>query len=185
MSETTLILVALALAMDAFAVSVSSGIAIRRMHIRHAMRIAGFFGTFQAAMPVLGWWSGHSARRIIGRVDHWVAFGLLTLIGVKMILEALRPIEERRIANPLNVYVLFTLAFATSIDAFAVGVALAALSFPIVHPALVIGAITFVTSFGGAYIGDYFGHLFERKLEVVGGLLLIGIGVRILLGHLL
>ncbi|MHC4885468.1 MAG: manganese efflux pump MntP [Planctomycetota bacterium] len=178
------ILIALGLAMDAFAVSVASGVSIHRMQIRHAMLIAGFFGFFQALMPSLGWLLGRFGADSVEAFDHWIAFALLTGIGGKMIYEAtfqLDEAEEER--NPLNLYVLFALAIATSIDAFAVGITISFLHHPIVTPVIVIGLITFVTSLAGVYIGDHFGHFCEKKLEVAGGIILILIGTKILVEH--
>jgi len=185
MSEITLFLIALGLAMDAFAVSVASGVVIRRLRVRHALLLASFFGGFQAAMPVLGWFLGRSARGFVEEVDHWLAFGLLLFVGGKMIYEARFLDEERPPRDPLNLSVLLLLAVATSLDAFAVGLSLSMLGVPIAHPALVIGAVAFAMSFAGVYIGDAVGHFFERRLEVAGGAILIGIGVKILLDHLL
>ena len=184
MSPLTLILISLGLAADAFAVSVSSGISIKKMHIRHAMLIATFFGVFQAVMPLIGWLAGHSARTYVQTFDHWIAFGLLAFIGGKMIHESFKPDNNEESRDPLNVYILFTLAIATSMDALAVGLTLSFLEVSILFPVIVIGLVTFVTSFAGTYIGDMFGHLFEKKIEAVGGLILIGIGVKILAQHL-
>ena len=184
MSHLTLVLLAFGLAADAFAVSISSGITIHKMRIRHAMLIASFFGVFQAAMPLIGWMAGHAARSFVVSWDHWIAFGLLVLVGGKMIREALKAEGKKETFDPLNVYVLFVLAIATSIDALAVGVTLSFQEITIVRPILVIGAITFATSFAGTYIGDIVGHLFENKLKIVAGLVLIGIGAKILLEHL-
>lgn len=170
--------------MDAFAVSVVSGTLIHKMHVRHALIIAAFFGSFQAVMPLAGWVLGRSAAGRLDAWSPWVAFGLLVFVGVKMIVETLWAKDERVERDPLNVYVLFVLALATSIDAFAVGLSLALLDVAILAPILIIGTTTFAFSFAGAYIGDACGHVFEKKVEVVGGLIIIGIGLRILLAHL-
>jgi putative Mn2+ efflux pump MntP len=183
MSFLSIILIALALAMDAFAVSISSGIAIKRMHVRHAFLIASFFGVFQGLMPFLGWHAGQGVKRFITGWDHWVAFGLLAVVGTKMIYDAVRPKEEERQFDPLNIYVLFVLAIATSIDALAVGFTLSFVDVGIVLPVLVIGAVTFVMSFIGTYTGKVFGHLLESKVEMAAGVLLIGIGLKILIQH--
>lgn len=183
MSWLNIVIMAFGLALDAFAVSVGSGIAIRQMRLRHAMLIASFFGVFQAIMPILGWTCGFFTRDVLADYDHFIAFGLLAFIGVKMIIEAFRQGEEK-IFNPLDIYVLFTLAVATSIDAFAVGITLSLVHIHIMTPALIIGSITFVLSLAGVYIGDYFGHLFENRLEIAGGLILLGIGTKILIQHL-
>ncbi len=171
--------------MDAFAVSVSSGVVIKKMRVRHAMKIAAFFGGFQALMPFIGWQIGRFASEYVKCCDHWIAFILLCFIGGKMIYEAKWCKKEEEKADPLNLHILILLAIATSIDALAVGVTFSFLGISIVTPIILIGLITFVMSFAGAYIGDYFGHLFEDKLEILGGLILIAIGTKILIQHLM
>ena len=180
----TILAIAVGLSIDAFAVAVASGIAIKRMHLRHAMLLASFFGGFQALMPVLGWLLGHWAFAFVSAFAHWIAFGLLAFVGGKMICEARKLPKEEAVDNPLDLYVLFGLSVATSIDAFAVGLTFSLLNVAILMPVLIIGAITFALSFAGMYIGNVFGHLFETKLEICGGLVLIGIGVEILFQHL-
>jgi len=184
MGILNILLISVGLGMDAFAVSVTSGAAIRRMHLRHALLIAGFFGAFQAIMPFIGWEAGGLAAGFIGELDHWIAFGLLLIIGGKMILEAAFGEGEEEPKDPLNLYVLFVLAIATSIDALAVGVTFSFLKVSLYTPILVIGLVTFCMSVIGAYIGNRLGHAFNGKvIEVVGGLILIGIGTKILLEH--
>ena len=179
-----IVLIAVGLAMDAFAVSVTSGLTIQHLRIRHAVRIAFFFGAFQAVMPVLGWMAGLGIRNAIVEIDHWIAFGLLSLIGCKMIYESLRlnPIEKR--VDPLKISILLILSLATSIDALVVGVTFAILNVSIIKPIIIIGTITFVLSFAGVLVGDRLGHFFEKKIEIAGGLVLIGIGLKILIEHL-
>jgi len=185
MSLTTIIFLSLALAMDAFAVSITSGITIGKMRLRHALRIAGFFGFFQAAMPIFGWSAGRLAAGLIRAYDHWIAFGLLACIGGKMIYESFKLEEEsEKKADPLNLYILFTLAIATSVDAAAVGVSLSLLDVKIIRPAVIIGIITFLVSMAGTWLGQTFGDLFGEKIEVAGGIVLIGIGCKILVQHL-
>ena len=186
MSICSIFLIALALAMDAFAVSISSGITISRMHLRlrHALLIASFFGAFQGIMPFIGWHVGHGIKPFIAGWDHWIAFLLLFAVGAKMIFDACTGSQNDKRSDPLNIYVLFVLSIATSIDALAVGLTLSLVNLSIIFPVLVIGAITFVMSFIGTYLGSIFGHLFERKVEIVGGLMLIGIGVKILVQHI-
>ncbi|MCU0609589.1 MAG: manganese efflux pump MntP family protein [Chitinispirillaceae bacterium] len=187
MSLITIIMLALALAMDAFAVSMSAGAAMCRMHLRHALRMALFFGAFQAAMPIAGWSIGRYAADFVKDIDHWIAFGLLTLVGVKMILEALKKEEEsgENEKDPHNVYVLLALSFATSIDAAAVGITLSFLDVDIIQPSLIIGAVTFATSLLGVYLGCRIKNMFGKKVEIIGGVVLIGIGIKILVEHLL
>ena len=177
------ILIAIGLAMDAFAVSISSGALIKNLRYRNALQIAFFFGAFQALMPVAGWWGGLRVREYITEMDHWIAFGLLGFIGCKMISESFQ-LEKEEPWNPLHVPILFFLSVATSIDALAVGITFAFLDISIVPPVLVIGAVTFLFSFAGVFLGNRFGHLFEGKIEIVGGLVLIGIGFKILMEHL-
>jgi putative Mn2+ efflux pump MntP len=185
MSGFTVVSIAFGLAMDAFAVSVTSGFTIKKLHIRHALRIAAFFGAFQALMPLVGWLAGLGFRDLISGIDHWVAFGLLGFIGLKMIYESTRMGPDDRTTDPLNIIVLLMLSVATSMDALAVGLSLSLLNVSIISPAVIIGVITFALSFLGVYVGDRFGHFFERKIEAAGGLVLIGIGAKILLEHLL
>ena len=186
MNHLQIIFIAVGLAADAFAVSVSSGAIIEKLRLRHAMRIALFFGFFQGIMPWIGWKVGSLASELIRSVDHWLAFGMLCFIGGKMIYES-RKLEEEieKTIDPLNIYILFTLAIATSIDALAVGITFSFLSVSIVEPIIVIGVITFFFSLIGTYIGEFFGHVFEDKIELAGGLILIGIGTKILIEHTL
>ncbi len=163
-----MLLIAVGLAMDAFAVSVTSGIAIRTLRINHAVRIAFFFGGFQAVMPVVGWSAGLTVRDLIADFDHWIAFCLLSAIGCKMVYEAVKIQSEEKVLNPLNLYVLIVLSFATSIDALAVGMSFALLKISIVTPVIIIGTVTFVLSLIGVFIGDRVGHVFENKIPAFG-----------------
>jgi putative Mn2+ efflux pump MntP len=178
-----LLVIAVGLSMDAFAVSVASGFSIRPLRPRDALKMALFFGGFQALMPALGWLAGISFRSYIEGFDHWVTFGLLTFVGGKMIYEAFTMEKEERLTEPPCNSLLFVLAVATSLDALAVGLGLAVLKNDIIVPALVIGLVTFVICFIGVYLGHRFGHFFESKVEAVGGVVLIGIGAKILLEH--
>ena len=179
-----IIFIAFGLAMDAFAVSITSGITIKHLKINNALKIALFFGSFQAFMPLIGWLAGLSLRDFISGVDHWIAFGLLSFVGCKMIYESIKLESGEKKIKPLNAYILVMLSIATSIDALAVGVSFAFLKISIATPVIVIGAVTFLLSFLGVFIGNRFGHFFEKKIEVVGGLVLIGIGIKILIEHL-
>ncbi len=185
MSIVEIVITAFALAMDAFAVSIASGITIHNLRLKHAVTIAVWFGLFQAVMPLLGWMLGGQVVKYIQGCDHWLAFGLLTFIGAKMIYEAFKIEEVEKKTNPLDLYVLFILSVATSIDAFAVGLSLAVLCVSILLPVIVIGVITFFMSLAGVYIGDKSGHFFEKKIEIVAGIVLIAIGLKILLQDLL
>jgi len=184
LSITTIIFIAVGLAMDAFAVSVASGLAATRLRVRHALGMALSFGVFQALMPVAGWLLGFGFREEIASVDHWLAFVLLAAVGGKMIYEAFKLEEAENPRNPMSISVLLVLSVATSIDALAVGLSLTFIKVPIATPALIIGAVTFALSYAGVYIGERFGHFFEKKIEVAGGLILIIIGLRILIEHL-
>jgi len=170
--------------MDAFAVSIACGFAIKQLRLPHALRIAFSFGLFQAAMPLIGWLGGVRLKTILDDIDHWIAFAILSFIGAKMIYEATRidAIEKQR--NPLEPRVLLALSVATSLDALAMGFSFALLNVAILTPVLVIGGVTFLISLAGVWIGDRGGHFFERKIEILSGLILIGIGVKIVVHHL-
>ncbi len=185
MGLLTIILIAMALAMDAFAVSVASGIAIKELRIRHALIIGAWFGVFQAIMPLLGWNSGNGLRSVIAGIDHWVVFGLLFLIGCKMIYESyqLGSIKER--TDPMDVHILFSLSVATSLDAFAAGISFAMLGISILTPIIIIGAVTFILSFTGVLIGERGAHFFEKRMEMAAGIILIAIGLKVLIDHML
>ena len=185
MDIISIIFIAFGLAMDAFAVSITSGLTIKQLRINDAIKIAIFFGSFQAIMPLIGWSAGLGFRDFISGIDHWIAFGLLTLIGCKMIYESSKMNVNDKKKDPLNVYVLLMLSIATSIDALAVGLSLSFLNVSIALPVIIIGVITFLLSIFGVYFGNRFGHYFERKIEIIGGLILIGIGIRILTTHLI
>lgn len=174
--------------MDAFAVAVASGATMKRLHLPHALKMGFFFGAFQALMPVLGWLAGLGMRSFISGVDHWIAFVLLTGIGGKMLYEAFRIKEEEDCGGPktcpFDNGTLTVLAIATSIDALAVGITFSVLQVSIISPVLVIGLVTFLMSVAGVKMGSAGGHFFEHKMEAAGGLILIAIGLKILLGHL-
>lgn len=185
MDPLTLVLIAVGLSMDAFAVSITSGIAMKRLHLGHALRIAFFFGAFQLLMPILGWLAGVSLKEFITSWDHWIAFVLLAWIGGKMVYEAVKGDTcERASSEPLALLELLMLSVATSIDALAIGLSLSFLGVAIAGPALVIGLITFAISFLGVVLGDRLGCLMGKRMEIVGGVILIGIGVKILWEHL-
>ncbi|HSV26930.1 MAG TPA: manganese efflux pump MntP family protein [Sedimentisphaerales bacterium] len=176
---------ALGLSMDAAAVSIASGAAYRDIRARHALRMAIFFGGFQAFMPLIGWAAGSLLSDFIGAWDHWVAFALLTLVGGRMIYEAFKLEEVRKNrSGPSEMMVVLTLAVATSIDAFAVGITLPMLTNSVWLAAAIIGAVTFALSMLGVYLGKSFGHIFENRIEAFGGLVLIFIGVKTLIWHL-
>jgi putative Mn2+ efflux pump MntP len=185
MEIATVLVIAFGLAMDAFAVSVASGLAVRQQRINTALKMAGAFGLFQAVMPVMGWLAGLSLTDLVSGVDHWVAFGLLGFVGCKMIYETLKKRPDEKGFLSLSVYGLLVLAIATSIDALAVGLSFAFLEVSIITPILVIGTVTFVLSFLGVSFGNRVGSFFENKIGVAGGLVLLGIGIKILVDHCL
>ena len=185
MSLIEILLIAVGLAMDAFAVSVTSGITLKQCSVRNALKIALSFGIFQAVMPVIGWLAGLTLNTTIRKVDHWIAFGLLVFIGVKMIVESGRPNSAKCRSNPLKFGTLMLLSVATSIDALAVGFSLGLLQVTLWLPVLIIGSVTFCMSFGGVYVGDRIGHFFEKAAERIGGTVLIGLGIKIFLEHLI
>jgi putative Mn2+ efflux pump MntP len=185
MGLITIIVIAVGLAMDAFAVSIVSGSAYKKLEVKHAFRVALFFGAFQALMPLIGSLAGMSVREYIAGYDHWIAFGLLSAVGAKMIYESFKITPARENFNPLNIWVLLVLSVATSIDALTIGVTLSFLRVSIAIAVVIIGLVTFVLSYLGVFIGKKFGHFFENKIEAVGGLILIGLGVKIVFEHLL
>ncbi|MDO8870485.1 MAG: manganese efflux pump MntP family protein [Methanobacteriaceae archaeon] len=181
MDLISIFLLAVGLAMDAFSVSITRGLTLK-CNIKYALIIAIFFGGFQAIMPVLGWYSGMQLQSLISTVAPWIAFILLAAIGIKMIYESFSSEEECKFFSLKD---LLVLSIATSIDAFAVGVTFAILNISIITPIIIIGLVTFVLSFIGVYIGKNVGHLFGNKIEILGGLILIGIGLKILLENIL
>ncbi|MGF1672635.1 MAG: manganese efflux pump MntP family protein [Rivularia sp. (in: cyanobacteria)] len=174
----------LGLAADACAVSLSSGMIIKHIKINKALKIALFFGVFQALMLLLGWFIGLSFREILSQVDHWIAFGLLSFLGGKLIYESMQVENDDKPFNPLDFYNLLGLAIATSIDALAVGISLSVLKISILSAAGKVGLITFGICFVAVYIGHSFGDLFKNKVEIIGGLVLIFLGIKILFEHL-
>jgi manganese efflux pump family protein len=187
-SFITTFLISLGLAMDAFAVAIGSGIALKKVKLIDAVLVATFFGGFQLFMPLIGWIAGLTIRDAISSIDHWVAFLLLGFIGGKMIHESIYEqagVEEAKAANPRNLYILLGLALATSIDALAVGLSVSLLQTSIVGLAVVIGLVTFVLSFAGVYIGNHLGNFCEKQVTILGGVILITIGLKILLENLI
>ena len=177
-----LLLIALGLSMDAFAVSVCKGLSVKELKPRHALLVGSYFGGFQALMPLLGWLLGYRFESMITSIDHWVAFVLLALIGANMIRESFS--EEEEMNDDFGVKTMLLLAVATSIDALAVGITFAFLSVKILPAAGTIGLTTFLLSILGIYIGHVFGARWKSRAERVGGVILILIGLKILLEHL-
>lgn len=193
MDYLSLIGISVGLAMDAFAVSITNGTAYRRCRVTQALKIACAFGLFQALMPTIGWLAGTAFSSVISNVDHWVAFILLGIIGGHMIYEAVKGKEEEidrsSCSDFLSNKTLLALAVATSIDALATGLILPSAvgaSTPVlmVISVLTIGVITLIISFAGVFIGKKFGSIFSNKAEILGGIVLILIGIKILVDHL-
>ncbi len=189
MNLIMIFLTAVSLAMDAFAVSITNGIAVTDLRPRHAVKMGLYFGAFQFVMPLIGYVLGSGLREYIEAFDHWIAFGLLAVIGGNMIRESLSPEEEtwggKSAREALNCKVLTLQAIATSIDALAVGVSFSLL--PDVDMWLscsVIGVVAFAFGFGGAFVGKRVGGLFRDKAELAGGIVLCVIGIKILIEHL-
>lgn len=181
-----LILLAISLSMDAFAVAICKGLQMRQPSWKQGLIIAFFFGFFQAAMPLAGWAIGHQLNQYMAALDHWIAFVLLSIIGGKMVYEALGHEAESQVADPrLNMRELLLLAVATSIDALAVGVTFAFLQVRILPSVALIGATTFAISLAGVRIGNRFGGKLMKKAGIAGGATLVLIGAKILLEHLL
>ena len=184
MNVATTLLLALGLAMDSFSVSICSGTMVNGSRLPQALRVGLVMGGFQAAMPVLGWLGGTALSDLICAVDHWIAFGLLLFIGGRMIYEAFWGDGECALMDTSNWRVLVGLGVATSIDALAVGLTLAVLGTSIVVPVLTIGVVAFALSFVGVLIGCQAGNLLRDRVPVLGGVILIGIGAKILVDHL-
>lgn len=178
--------VALALAMDAFAVAVGLSVPPKGLNQTQALRLAFFFGLFQFMMPLIGWMAAQSFLRYVQKVDHWVAFGLLCLVGGKMVMASFRyePAKRRASNDPSRGLTLIMLSVATSLDAFAVGLSFAAIEEEILFPSFIIGVVAFLLTFAGTKLGPLAGKLAGRGSELLGGLILILIGIKILVEHL-
>ena len=183
MSLFEILMIGVGLSMDAFAVSLSKGICLKEMRWRYALSCGIWFGLFQALMPSIGYFAGSRFHDQIERYDHWIAFALLALIGVNMIRESFGKEEPKD--DGFGFLQMLLLAVATSIDALAVGLSFAALSTPLFPAVLLIGCTTFLFGFFGVWFGHLSGTRFRSRAEILGGLILIVIGIRILLSHLL
>jgi len=182
MDLITILIIAVALALDCFAVALAAGIK-GGQRIRSATRVAVAFGVFQAGMPALGWLAGRSVIDLISGFDHWIAFALLAITGLRMTREGVTQASHSE-AISLDTISLLILAVATSVDALAVGVSFALLDTGILLPCLIIGASTFAISFLGAVLGGAAAERWGKTMEVLGGLVLIAIGIRILITHI-
>ncbi len=190
MSILEILLLAIGLSMDSFAVSVSSGAVMQKFSAAKAIKTALFLGVFQGLMPVIGWAAGEHFKSMIEEVDHWIAFGLLTFLGVKMILESLRENPDGNPCGcgegyrPWRTRTLVCISLATSIDALAIGVSFAFLSISILTASAIIFGVTVLSSLAGIGVGLHFGRRLNRWAGIIGGVILIGIGVKILIEHL-
>ncbi|WP_437730377.1 manganese efflux pump MntP [Sorangium sp. So ce1335] len=187
MSFGAILLLALGLAMDATAVAAARGLAVPAIRARHVALVAGFFGGFQALMPLIGWLLGERVGPLVKAWDHWIAFGLLAAIGGKMLWEARGGNDEEDDGAPKDLFalnVMFVLAIATSIDALAVGFTLPMLNAPLALSLATIGITTAVLSALGLFAGRRFGAVLGKRLDAAGGVVLIGLGVKILIEHL-
>jgi putative Mn2+ efflux pump MntP len=185
MSLITILGLALGLAMDAFAVSIAVGSRLNRLAARPLFRLSFHFGLFQFMMPIIGWFVGSQIARYIQHYDHWLAFLLLAYIGGKMIWESLKHDENREsLTDPTRKWSLIMLSVATSIDALVVGFSMALLDVAILFPSVIIGIVAAAMTAVGMVFGSKLGARFGKKMELVGGLILIAIGVNIVLGHL-
>lgn len=178
-----IVLIGIALAMDAFAVSVCKGLSMKKNNMKNSLVIASYFGVFQAIMPIVGYFLGSAFTYLVKKLDHWIAFILLSIIGGNMIIESKDDENEKR-NDRVDFKTMIVIAIATSIDALAVGITFAFFEVNIILSVSIIGIITFVLSFIGVIIGNKFGDKFQDKAELAGGIILICIGIRILFEHL-
>jgi len=170
--------------MDSFSVSIAAGITAKKARLFYALKVAVFFGFFQAFMPLIGWMVGGFARNIITNIDHWIAFFLLSGIGAKMISQSFKE-KEKGVINFLDNKTLLMLAVATSIDALVVGISFEFIKTPVLTSIIIIGVVTLVLCIFGFLFGGKLGSFVKKRIEILGGLALIGIGLKILLEHLL
>lgn len=178
-----IILLGVSLAMDATAVSICKGLSMKKLDKEKTITIALYFGTFQAIMPIIGYLLGISFKEVVESIDHWIAFFLLAVIGINMIRESLSK-ESESLNDLIDFKTMTPLAIATSIDALAVGITFAFLRVNIIEAVTIIGIITIFLSMIGVFIGNEFGNKYGKIAETVGGIVLIGIGLKILLEHL-
>ncbi|MFY9637427.1 MAG: manganese efflux pump MntP family protein [Methanobacterium sp.] len=178
MNFIIIFLIAVGLAMDAFFVSLTKGM-VDKTTVKHALIIAIFFGGFQALMTIGGWILGIPFKSIVSAYAPWIAFILISVVGIKMIYESFSVEEDNN--NDFSLKEITILAIATSIDAFVVGISLALLNTPVIEPAIIIGIVAFILSFIGVYIGKRIGYLFGKQIEIIGGVILILIGISILI----
>ena len=183
MDLITIIFVAIGLGVDAFSVAIGIGAANKKRSWAPVLRLAATFGLFQFAMPIVGWLAGLTVVNIIGGIDHWIAFALLAYVGGKMIWEGFEKDSDEERADQTRGLPLLLLSIATSIDALAVGFGFSILKVPILLPATIIGIVCFLMTAIGMVFGKALAKIFGKKVEIFGGLVLIGIGIKILIDH--
>lgn len=184
MSFFEVLMIGISLAMDAFAVSICKGLSIKKLTLTKVTIIALYFCFFQALMPLIGYYIGNTFQELITSIDHWIAFFLLGLIGINMIKETKHENDEN-INDKINFKTMFPLAIATSIDALTIGITFAFLKTNIINNITIIGTITFIITFIGVVIGNKFGSKYEKKAQVFGGIILLTMGLKILIEHLI
>lgn len=185
MSITELIIIGVGLAMDAFAISIGKGLLLNPVRWRHILSTGLWFGGFQALMPLLGYFLGVSFSDMVSQIDHWIAFILLAIIGSKMLLDSIKGGGDEPLSGDFSTKTMFVLAVATSIDALAVGISLAFLGVDIWLAVTIIGVVTFVISGIGVEIGSIVGRSWQRGAGFLGGVILVAIGIKILIEHLI
>ncbi len=187
MDLLSIIIIGIGLAMDCLAVSISKGMCLKKFKWKKTLRMAFMFGLFQGLMPLIGFLAGVSFAKYIQNFDHWIAFVFLGLIGSKMFFEGLKPVDPQceTTSNPFKWKILFALAVATSIDALATGIIFITFPHLVIHAVLIIGILSFIFSIFGVLIGFRFKNQFKFNVEIIGGIILIGIGTKILIEHLI
>ena len=183
MGNFEIFLIGIGLAMDAFAVAICKGLSIKKLNWNQGITVGIYFGVFQAGMPVIGYFLGLSFENVVTQIDHWIAFILLTTIGINMIKQIFSKEQENH-NDKTNLKTMIILALATSIDALAVGITFAFFDINIWHAVFIIGTITFILALIGVKIGNTFGKKYEKKAELLGGIILILMGIKIILEHI-
>jgi manganese efflux pump family protein len=185
MGFLTITLISVGLAMDALAVSLCVGTAGQIASLRGKIRLAAHFGIFQSGMTALGWLAGETVVEYVKGFDHWIAFALLGYVGINLVCSGLNKDRKAFEQDPSTGKVLVILSFATSIDAFAIGLSIAVLNVPVLLSVVMIGLVALILSILGLFAGIRLGEAFGKRMEIVGGLILLGIGIRVILTHLL
>ena len=181
-----IVLIAVSLALDCLAVSIAGGGVFKgeKGKIKYALKTAVFFSVFQMVMPLIGWWAGYGFKNLISSFDHWIAFGLLAAIGIKMVYEGIKGEQSGERKSIISTRTLIILSFATSIDALAVGISFGIMNISLLLSILLIGLFAFLFSFAGFMAGNKAGRFFKGKIEIIGGVVLILIGTKVAVEHL-